>query len=59
MIEVIIMDYVTTLNLFGNPNIITNRKKSDILMNFLINAGSKMVDEVGEIPGSGQKKLHP
>ena len=28
-------------------------------MNLLINAGSKMVHELGEIPGSGQNKFHP
>ena len=46
------MENGTTINLFGNPNIITNRGKSYIPMNFLTKAGSKIVDEVGEITGS-------
>ena len=28
-------------------------------MNFLTNEGSKIVDEVGEIPGAGQTILYP
>ena len=28
-------------------------------MNFLTNAGSKIVDKVGKIPGSGQTRFHP
>ena len=28
-------------------------------MNLLTNAGSKIVDEVGEITGAGQTKFHP
>ena len=52
------MDSGTIINLFGNPNIITNRQKSQIPMNFLTNAGSEIVDEVGEIPGSGQTKSY-
>ena len=28
-------------------------------MNFMTNTGSKILDEVGEIPGPGQIKLHP
>ena len=31
------------------------QKKVGITMNFLTDSGSKMVDEVGEIPGVGQK----
>ena len=57
--ESIMMDSGTTTNLFGNPNMITNRQKADIPMNLLTNAGSKIVDEVGEIPGAGQTKFHP
>ena len=53
------MDSDITINLFGNPNMITNRQKSDIKLNFLTNAGSNIVDEVGEIPGAGQTKFHP
>ena len=49
LIEIIMMVSGTTINLFGNPNMITNRKKSEIPMNFLTNAGSKIVDEVGEL----------
>ena len=49
------MDSGTTINLFGNPNMLANRQKADILMNFLTNAGSKIVDELGEHPGAGQK----
>ena len=33
-------------------------KKAEITVDFLINTGSKIVDEIGEIPGSG-KKNHP
>ena len=53
------MDSGTAINLFGNPNMITKRQKSYIQMNVLTNAGSKIVDDVGEIPGSGQTKFHP
>ena len=56
MIEIIIMDSGTTTNLFGNTRMITNREKAEITVDFLINTGSKIVDEVGEIPGAGQKK---
>ena len=52
------MDSGTTTNMFGNPRMITNRKKAEITVDFLINTGSKIVDEIGEIPGSG-KKNHP
>ena len=55
----ILMDSFTTINLFVNPNMITNRRKVDIFMSFLTNAGSKIVDEVEETPGSGRKKFHP
>ena len=50
----IIMNSVTTINMFGNPKMITNRQKLEIPINLLINAGSKMVDEVGKIPRAGQ-----
>ena len=53
------MDSGTTTKLFGNPNMIKNRKKLDIAMNFVTNAGFKIVYEAGEIPGAGQKKSHP
>ena len=49
------MDSGTTINLLGNPNMITNRIKLDIPINLLTNAGSKIAEEVGEITGSGQK----
>ena len=56
----IIMVYIgTTINLFVNPKMITNRQQLDIPMIFLTNAGSKIVDKVGEIPGSGQTRFHP
>ena len=57
MIEIIIMDSGTTTNLFGNTRMITNREKAEITVDFLINTGSKIVDEIGEIPGSGQNKI--
>ena len=38
---------------------VTNRRKVKIPMTFMTNEGSKIVDEVGEIPGSGQAKFHP
>ena len=57
--EIIIMDSGTTVNIFGNIRMITKRQKEKVPMNFLTNAGSKIVDEVGEIPGSGQNKFHP
>ena len=53
------MDSGTTINLFRNINMITNILKVEIRMNFLTNSGSKIVDEVGEIPGAGQTKFHP
>ena len=55
----IMMGSSTTINLFGNPNMIKNRQKAEIPINFLTNAGSKIVDEVGEIPGAGHTKFHP
>ena len=55
--EMKIIDSGTTINLFGNPIRITNRQKVEIPINFLTNAGSKIVDEVGEIPGPGQTKF--
>ena len=45
------MDSDTTINLFGNTNMITNRQKVEIPMNFLTGAGSKIVYEVGDILG--------
>ena len=57
--EIMMMESGTTINLFENTNIITNRLKADIPMNFLTNPGSKIVSEVGQIPGSGQKQFHP
>ena len=60
LIEMIMMESGTTINLFGNTNTIKNRLKAEIPMNFLTNPGSKIVDEGGEIPGAGQpKKFHP
>ena len=53
------MDSGTTINMFGKTNMITNRQKSEILMNFLTNAVSKIVDKLGEIPGLRQKKFYP
>ena len=45
--DIIIMNSGNTINLFGNPNMITNKQtKTDIPMNFLANSGSKIVDEV-------------
>ena len=38
---------------------ITNGQKVNISMSFLINAGSKKVHVVGEVPGAGQTKFHP
>ena len=57
--EMILMDSGTKINLFVNPNMITNICKADIPMSFLTNAVSNMVDEVGEISGLGQTKFHP
>ena len=45
--EIIMMDSGTTINLFGNPKMITNRLKSEMPMNILTDAQSKIVDEVG------------
>ena len=44
----------TTINLFGNPNIITNRKIGDP-HGFSDQSRVKIVDKVGEINGAGQK----
>ena len=57
--EIIMTQSGTTINLFGNPNMIKNRQKADITIKFLTNAGSKIEDEVGEIIGAGQTKFHP
>ena len=53
------MDSGTKINLFGNPNMVTNRQKAQIPMNFLTDAGSKILGGVGEILGTGQTKFHP
>ena len=37
LIEIIIRDSGTTINLFVNPNMITNRQKAEMPMNFLTN----------------------
>ena len=39
--ETIMMDSDTAINLFGNPNRITNIKKADMPMDFLTNVGLK------------------
>ena len=57
--EIITMDSGTKINLFRNPNMTTNIQKAEMSMNFLTNSGSKIVDEVREIPGAGQTKFHP
>ena len=57
--EMIMMDSGTTINIFVNPNIVTNRQKVEITMNFLTNSGTKIVDEIGETPGVGQTIFHP
>ena len=45
--EIIVTDSGATTNLFGNLKMITNILKSETLMNFITNAGSKIVDGVG------------
>ena len=52
-IEMIMMGSGTTINLFVNTNMIKNRKKSLISMKFLTNAGSKIVDELGQTIEAG------
>ena len=49
----------TTINLFGNPNMIKNRQKADIPMNFLTNAGSKIIYKIEESYGARKTKFHP
>ena len=44
LIEMIIMDSGTTINLIGNKSMIINRKKSETPMNFMTNLGSKIVN---------------
>ena len=41
--EMVMMDSGTTTKVFRNPNMITNRQKEDIPMNFLTSTGSKIV----------------
>ena len=53
--DIIMMDSGNTIHLFANINMIKNRLKAEIPMNLMNNAGSKIVSEVGEISGSGQK----
>ena len=52
------MNSDTTKQLFGNSNIIKNRLKAEITINFLTNAGSKIVDEPEEITVVGQTKFY-
>ena len=51
MIQIVMMNSGTTINLFADTKMITNRQKAEMPMNFLTNEGSKIVYEVGEIPG--------
>ena len=53
------VDSGTTINLFGDPSMITGRRKAEISMNFSTNSWLKIVDEEGEIPGPGETKFHP
>ena len=48
-----------TINLFVNSNMITNRQKAEIPMDFMTNTGSKMIYKVREVTGSGQTRFHP
>ena len=57
--EMIMMQNETTINIFGNPNMIKERQKSEMLMNLLTNERSKTVYEVIEITESGQTEFHP
>ena len=52
----IMMQSGTTINIFGNPNIIAKRQNLEMPMNLLTNAGSKTVEEVKEITGSGKQQ---
>ena len=42
--EIVMMDIGTTINLFGNTNMITNSLKAEIHMKFLTNSGSQIID---------------
>ena len=53
------MQNETTINIFGNPNMITKRQKSEMLMNLLTNERSKTVYEVIEITELRQTEFHP
>ena len=53
------MDSETTINMFVNPNMITNRQTAEIPINFLTNAGAKIVNRVRNFSGAGQTKFHP
>ena len=49
------MNSGTTINIFRNEKVIANRQKVDIPVSLKSNAGSKVVDVVGENNGTGQK----
>ena len=50
---------VTSINLFGIPNMIINRQKSGDSHKFSYQCRVKIVDEVGEIPGVGKTRFNP
>ena len=57
--ETIMMDSGTTINIFVNPNMTTNRQKTEYYYEFYKQCTVKKVYQVGEIPGAGQAKFHP
>ena len=54
----VMIDSRTKTNLFGNPNMITNRKKLETPVNLQTNRGSKILDDIREIPVTEQKIFH-
>ena len=54
MKDSIILDNGSTLSIFGNPELVSNIRKSDVTLQLATNAGTQESNQVAEVPGYGQ-----